>query len=176
LPRFACVGIPLRVTGGLERSDAHLVTHDVVRVRIATVLVVRRQHVRLEVTDHPHEDLGRLHDRDHSEATFGQGWLRVALGPARVHETEPVLAHAEDLPGPVHLLAPDLGDVLEHVGTVHLRVEDRAALATGAGRHVDVHAFGDVLRGAGRALARLVVGVGVDVHQTQHDQHRRLVG
>ena len=53
------------------------------------------------------------------------------------------------------------------VGPVHLRVEDRAALAAGAGDDVDVDALGDVLRRRGRALARLVVGVGVDGHQPQ---------
>ena len=41
----------------------------------------------------------------------------------------------------LHLLAPDLGDVLEHVGAVHLGVQDRAALAAGAGDDVHVDAL-----------------------------------
>src|ERR1700712_1059345 len=36
----------------------------------------------------------------------------VPLGRAEVDETEPVLAHAEDRAGAIHLGAPDLGDVL----------------------------------------------------------------
>ena len=60
----------------------------------------------------------------------------------------------------------------QDVGAVHLRVEDRAALAAGAGGDVDVDALGDVLRRRRRALARLVVGVGVHVHQPE----RRLRG
>ena len=55
----------------------------------------------------------------------------------------------------------------QDVGPVHLRVEDRAALAAGAGDDVDVDALGDVPRGRRRALARLVVGVGVHVHQPE---------
>ena len=50
---------------------------------------------------------------------------------------------------------------------------DRAALPAGAGDHVHVDTFRDVLRGAGRALARLVVGVGVDVHQPEHEGNPR---
>ena len=138
---------------------------DVVGVRVAAALVVRRHHVRLERPDQPDQRRGGLLERHQREAALGQRRLRVALGPAGVDEAEPVLPHAEDVAGPLHLLAADLGDVLEDVGPVHLRVEDRAALAAGAGRDVDVDALGDVLRRRGRALARLVVGVGVHVHQ-----------
>ena len=139
-----------------------------VRVRVAAVLVVRRHHVRPEAADQPDQRLGRLLDGDQPEAAVGQRRLRVALGPAGVDEAQPVLADAEDLARPLHLVAADLGDVLQHVGAVHRGVQDRAALAAGAGDDVHVDPFGDVLRGAGRALARLVVGVGVDVHQTEH--------
>ena len=47
------------------------------------------------------------------------------------------------------------------------RVEDVAALAAGAGDDQDVDALGDVARHRRRALARLVVGVGVHGHQPQ---------
>ena len=145
-----------------------------VGVRVAAVLVVRRHHVRLEAADQPDQRLGGLLDGHQAEAALGQRRLRVALGPAGVHEAQPVLADAEDLAGPLHLLATDRGDVLEHVGPVHLGVQDRAALAAGAGHDVDVDPLGDVLGGAGRALARLVVGVGVDVHQAEHGANPRM--
>ena len=140
---------------------------------IAAVLVVRREDVRPEAADQPHQRLGRDLRVDQPEAALGQRRLGVALGPAGVDEAEPVLAYAEDLAGGLHLLAPDLGHVLEHVGAVHLRVQDRAALAAGAGDDVDVDALGDVLGGGGGALARLVVGVGVHVHQAEHVVHPR---
>ena len=112
--------------------------HDVVGVRVAAVLVVRRHHVRPEAADQPHQRLGGLLDRDEREAALGQRRQRVALGQAGVDEAEPVLLDAEDLAGPVHLLAADLGRCSQHVGAVHLRVEDRAALAAGAGGDHDV--------------------------------------
>ena len=97
---------------------------------------------------------------------------------------QPVLAHPEDVPGPLHLLAADLGDVRLDVGALHLRVQDRPTLATRAGGHVHVDALGDVHGGGGGALARLVVGMGVHVHEPEagpgasggvgrHGRHRR---
>jgi hypothetical protein len=174
LPRLSGVGVPIRVAGRLEGLDADVVAHHVVRVRVAAVLVVRRHHVRLEAPDQPDQRLGRLFDRDQPEAALGQRRLGVPLGPAGVHEPQPVLAHAEDLASPVHLLAAHRGHVLEHVRAVHLGVQNGAALATGAGDDVYVDPLGDVLGGAGRALARLVVGVGVDVHQTEHGGNPRM--
>ncbi len=53
-----------------------------------------------------------------------------------------------------------------------LRIEPRSPPVQVDDVHVD--AFRDVLGGAGRALARLVVGVGVDVHQTQHAGNLRM--
>ena len=102
-----------------------------------------------------------------AEAALRQRGLGVALGPAGVDEAEPVLLDAEDVAGALHLLAAHLGDVLEDLGAVHLRVEDRAALTTGAGDDVDVDALGDVLGGRRSPLARLVVRVGVHVHQPE---------
>ena len=53
-----------------------------------------------------------------------------------------------------------------------LGVEDRPALPAGAGDDVHVDALGDVLGHRGGALARLVVGMGVDRHQPQLLAHR----
>jgi hypothetical protein len=123
--------------------------------------------VGAEGTDQPHQRRGALLDRHQPEAAFGQRRLRVALRPAGVDEAQPVLADAEDVAGGLHLTAPDLGHVLEDVGALHLGVQDRAALATGAGHDVHVDALRDVHRRARGALARLVVGVGVHVHQAK---------
>ena len=161
------VGVALGVAGRLERRDADLVALHVVGVRVAAALVVRRDDVRAELADQPHQRGGGLLQRHQGEAALGQRRLGVALGPAGVDEAEPVLAHAEDVAGPVHLLAAHLADVLEDVGPVHLGVEDRPALAARAGGDVDVDALGDVPRGRGGALAGLVVGVGVHVHQPE---------
>ena len=57
-------------------------------------------------------------------------------------------------------------------GVVHVRVEDRAALAAGAGDDEHVDTLGDVHRHGRRALARLVVGMGMDGHQPQPLGHR----
>ncbi len=46
-------------------------------------------------------------------------------------------------------------------------IEDVAALAAGAGHDQYVHTLVDVAGHGGRTLARLVVGVGVDCHQTR---------
>ena len=55
----------------------------------------------------------------------------------------------------------DLGPVLQR------RVEDAAALAAGTGHHQDVDALVDVAGHGGRALARLVVRMGMNRHQSQ---------
>src|SRR5664280_35357 len=82
---------------------------------------------------------------------------RVAIGQARVDETQPVLPYAEDAPGLVHLLPADLGQVGEHLGPLHRGVEDGTPLAPGAGHHHDVDAGRHVARHSRGALARLVV-------------------
>ena len=109
-----------------------------------------------------------------AEAALRQRRQRVALGQAGVDEAQPGLLDAEDLAGPVHLGAADVGDVGEHLGTVHLRVQHAAALAARTRRDQHLDALGDVPRHGGRALARLVVGVRVHRHQTQLLSHQML--
>src|SRR4029079_13817125 len=88
---------------------------------------------------------------------------------------EPVLPDPEDVARTLHLLATHLGDVGGDVGTVHLGDEDRAALAGGVGDDLHVDPLGDVAGGRGGALARLVVRVGVHVHQPEAGTRARLV-
>ncbi len=75
------------------------------------------------------------------------------------------MLHAEDLRGLAHLIAADLGDVLAHVGQVHRGVENVAAFAAGQRDHQDAMALVGITGKGGRALAGLVVGVGVHRHQ-----------
>src|SRR4029079_19805659 len=99
------VGEPRRVAGRLERGDADLVAADVVGVRAAALLVVRREHVRLEAADQAHQPLGGLLQRHQRETALGQRWRRVALGPAGVDEAETDLAEAEGVAGGAIFLA-----------------------------------------------------------------------
>ena len=63
--------------------------HDVVRVGVAAVLVVRRHDVRAELADDPDQRLGGHLDRLEREAAVGQRRQRVALGQPGVDEAEP---------------------------------------------------------------------------------------
>ena len=142
--------------------------HDVVGVRVAAVLVVRRHHLRPEAAR-----IRRINGADASSTVSnakqpsGSGGFGSPSGQPGVDEAQPVLGDAEDVAGALHLLPPDLVDVLEDARAVHLGVEDRAALTAGAGRDMDVHALGDVPRRRCGTLARLVVGVRVHVHQAE---------
>ena len=137
--------------------------HDVVGVRVAAVLVVGGEHLRPELADHLHQRAGR-----HVRVVAGERFRRellVALGQAGVDEAQPDLVDAEDLGGLLHLRAPQLGQVRLVLRAVHPRVQDRAALAAGAGGHQHLDALRDVVGGGRGALARLVVRVGVDVQE-----------
>ena len=80
LPRLTRAGISLRIARRFERLHRHLVTHDVVRMRIAAVLVVRRHHVRTERPHQPDQRFGGNLDRLEGEAAFGQRRQRIAFG------------------------------------------------------------------------------------------------
>ena len=129
LPRRAQLGIGVRVGRGVEGRDADLVAHDVVRMRVAAVLVVGGHDVRPERADDLDQRRRRLLQIHQREAALGQRRQRVTLRQPGVDEAEPDLLDAEDLPGPVHLLPADPADVGQHVRPVHGRVEDRPPLA-----------------------------------------------
>ena len=167
LPRLAELGVALRVRGRLEGRHRHLVAPDVVGVRVAAALVVRRHHVRLELRISRTSGAVASSSGTRPKQPSGSGGFGSPSGQPESTKPSQSWRHAEDVAGPLHLLAADLGDVGQHVGPVHLRVEDRAALAAGARHHVHVDALRDVHRGRRGALARLVVGVGVHVHQPE---------
>ncbi len=143
-----------------------------IRVRVAPVLVVRRDDLRTELADQLHQRRCGVFHLQRGEAAVRQRRQRVALGETRVDPAEPLLPDAEDLAGRVHLLPADLGDVREHVRAVHVRIQDRAALTTGTGGDHHVDAFGDVPGGRRGALAGLVVGVSMDMQQAKIFSHK----
>ena len=79
-----------------------------------------------------HQRLDGLLQRHNAQAAVGQRWQRVTLGQSGVDEAEPVVLDPEDLGGLGHLVAADLGHPAVHLGQVHRRVEDVAALAAGS--------------------------------------------
>ena len=167
LPGRARLGEAVRVAGGVERNDRHLVAADVVRVRVAAVLVVGRHDVRPLLADHAHQRLDLLLEVAEGEAAVRQRRQRVALGQPGVDEAEEDLAHAEDLAGPLHLRGTDRRDVSQHLGTVHGGVQHRPPGAVGERDDEDVDTLPRVAGHRGRALAGLVVRVRVDAHQPQ---------
>src|SRR5690606_40921207 len=115
----------------------------------------------------PHQRLGRLLQRQRGEASVRQRRRWVALGVAGVFEAEPSMRDAQDVAGALHLLPPNGGEILPYLGAVHSGVEDRSALTprTRHDKHLD--ALVGVHRRAGAALARLIVGVGMDLHEAE---------
>jgi hypothetical protein len=148
----------------------------VVGVRVAAVLVVRRHHVWPERADQADQRLGRNRHVHQTETALRQRGQRIALGQAGVDPAQPVLPDTEDLARGVHLAAAHLGQVGQHgLVVLQLRVEDRTALSPGAGDDVHIDALGDIADHAGRAFARLVVGMGVDRHQPQLLAHGTII-
>ena len=68
---------------------------------------------------------------------------------------------------PARALGADLGEVFEHLGPVHGRVQDVAFLSARATHEAAVSAFGVVLRDRRRTLGTLVVRVGMDAQQAK---------
>ena len=89
--------------------------------------------MRLEVPDDPDQRLRGHSDRLQRKTALGQWGQRITLGKTGVHEAQPGMAHTQDLHGPGHLAAADIGQISQDLGVVHEpRVEDVAALAAGA--------------------------------------------
>ncbi len=101
------------------------------------------------------------------EAALGQRRQRVAFGQAGVDETEESLLHPEDLAGPVHLGPAHGRQVRADLGPFHCLVQDVAALAAGQRADQDLGPLAHVPGHRGRALARLIVGMGMHRHQPE---------
>ena len=70
LPRVTGIRVGLRIRRRPERSDRDFVAHDVVGMRVTAVLVVGRDHMRAERTDHLHQTFRTLLDGHESEAAI----------------------------------------------------------------------------------------------------------
>ncbi len=156
--------IPGRVARPLERADRDVVGPDVVGVAVAAELVVGRDDVGLVAADQPGQPAGGLVEVGLPE----RARVAVAVGAhhpgVAIAEVLP-LGDAEDAHRPLELAGPDLAEAAVVVGRVHVRDDDLAELAAGAG-HED-HAVAGLDRLGHRAAGpdRLVVGMGVDGHQ-----------
>ena len=119
--------------------------------------------MRPELPDQVHQRSGRHLQRLQGEAAVRQRGQRVTLGQAGVDEAEPRVPDPQRRGGLGHLLPAELGDVAGQLRVVlQSRVQDVAPLAAGAADHQHLDALVDVAGQGGRALAGLVVRVGVD--------------
>jgi hypothetical protein len=104
--------------------------------------VIGHEDVRAELAYGLDERPGGGLERLYGEAVPGE-FLAVA-GKAGVDEAEEALVDAEDLASTGHLPTTDPGQVGPDPGTVHRRVEDVAAFASGHGAHQDAGPLGGV--------------------------------
>ncbi len=136
---------------------------DVVRVRIAAVLVVREDHVRTELAHQLHERCRGAFERLQGEAALGQRGQRIALGQSGIRETDPAVFDVQGLGGLGHFLAAQTRQVaIGHGNAFHLGVQNGALLTAGARGHHDACTQAHVMGHGCRALAGLVIRVGVD--------------
>jgi hypothetical protein len=136
-------------------------------MRITAAFVVGQDHLRAELANRLDERAHRGLERLEGKAPLGQWRQRVAFGQARVDETEELLLHTEDLPGPGHLRAPDLRQVRPDIRPFHRLVQDVTALATGQRADQDICALPGITGHRRGALARFIIGMGVHRHQPQ---------
>ena len=147
--------------------------HDVVRVRVAAVLVVRRHDVRAELADHADQRLGghldRLAARSSPRAAAAAGRPRAA--PSR--RTPASVCCTPRISCALAISRRRTSGRSRRISgsCFSARVEHVAALAARAGDHQHVDALGGVPRHRRRALAGLVVGVRVHRHQPQPFTH-----
>ncbi len=169
LPWLTLIGVRRWIGRSVEGSDRDVVAHDVVGMRISTLLVVGRYDMGPERPDQSDKRARRVFQRNACEASIGQLvtiFYPIVLEVSGVDEPQPLLLNAKDLSGPVHLLAANLTEIggdLKIIG--QLGVEHVATLATGARCHQYGHTLSDVAGGTGRSFAGLVIGMGVDRHK-----------
>jgi hypothetical protein len=139
----------------------------VVRVGVTAVVVpVGDDHLRTFGPHDPHQPLDRLVERRLGER------LRVAVGLGAGHAG---IAVAEQVAGPVaedphgllELGEADGPDVGPHLRGVGRRVQDVPRCAVGAGHEHRVDTLGGVAGIGARPFGGFVVGMGVDLEETE---------
>ncbi len=166
-PGLTGIREPQIVGSGLVGADGDLVAADVVGVRVAAVLVVGRHHVGPEFPHHTYQRFDGIFQGHQGETPLGQRGRRIPLRQSGVDEPQPGVLHTENLGRLRHLVAANFGDVPVHVGQIHRRVENLAALAPGQRHHQHAMTLIRVPGKSGGALTGLVVGVGMHRHQPQ---------
>ena len=159
------------VAGGFERLHRHPVRHDVVRVRVAAVLVVAEDHLGLERRG-PAGPAGR------PPAPAAEAWRRspaaaAAAGrpPAARNRRSP--ASAGGRPGPRPRPAPSRAGGRRPCRAWGCGWPSIAGFwmsprePSGAGGHQDVDTRGGIHGHRGRALAGFVVGMSMDSQQAK---------
>ena len=162
VPSRALPGVLPGIRRRTPGEHRQLVSANVVGVRVPTLLVVGHQHMRSELTDDAHQRLGTDLKRDARKAVRRQ--RLVALRQPRILVAEPAVCDVDRCRRAAHLDATEPGHValghrqLVRGKTLILHV---ATLAARAADHQHLVAEAAVMRVGGRALARLVVGMGV---------------
>ena len=164
LMRIAEVLVLSHICGLLHRGHGDLVGTDVIGVRIAAIFVVRGDDLWAELTDMTNERRAELVQWSRSEGVRRQRRLGVTLGEPGVLEAEPGVLDPENLCGLCHLALADGMNALCVDSVLHRRIEDVAALATGARDDHHLDALIDVLRRGSSALGGLVVRMSVNRH------------
>lgn len=173
LPRLA-TGIFIEIPRFVKCLPGHLVRADVIWMRVPTVFVVGRHHVRSELPDERHE-----RSRDLLQGQISEGarrkWLDLAAievrGIPRVLEPEPAVIYPERLRRSCHFATADLvhTELSNVIGGS--RVQQIPSFPTRARDDENLHTLLDVARHGGRAFTGLIVGMGVDGHEPQRWSH-----
>ncbi len=131
---------------------------------VPTELVVRRDDVGLVSADEPGQAPRRGIDVGRPEVARVEVARPTHHVGVAIAEVLP-LGDAEDGHRPLELDRPDLAEPAMVLGRVHVRDDDLAHLAAGAGDEDDAMPGGDGLGHRAAGADRLVVGVGVDGHE-----------
>ena len=166
-PRLTGLRCEVRVTGTVPGDHGGFVHLEVVRVRVAAVLIVGDDHVWTELPDDAHQLGGDLDAVRQCEAALRQRGERIPLRQAGVDVPEPDVLDTDRLDGGGHLLTADVNDVLQHPRPIHGGVEDVAAFPAGAGHHHDAVALRSVARHGGRPLRGFIIRVRVDRQEAE---------
>ena len=137
-----------------------------------------RVHVAALILGIGHDHLGpvpayRRHETADRLVQVGVGeTVGVGVGLRPFHSRVAISEHhhfvvADHGRGPGQFLGSNLGQLLGHRGLVQRRVEDLALLSSRAAHQHGAHPLSVVTRHRGRALGRLVVGMGVNGEQAE---------
>ena len=170
-PRLTQVRAVGRVAGAFVGGHGDIVDPYVVRMHVAALILgIGHDDVGPVTADHGHQPGHRLVQIGPGEA------VGMVVGLRSLHARVAIAEHlnlfvADDLRSSAQLLGPHLGQLLGHRGIIQGRVEDLALLSPGAAHEHGADALGVVAGHRGRALGRLVIGMGM--HGEEAEPFRR---